>query len=136
MRIGDLGQSLALEAPVGDLAGEREHLVGLGMGLLQALGGGQDLAPPLVDLGQPGTGDRGHAPGRLDRLGVQVEGRRVGVRVLGPVARMDQVVEGLVPVLPVGEMVRQLLVVLGEPIGVELLDARSRPPGAAPAAAR
>lgn len=121
MRVGHVGHRLALQPPVGGLAGEREHQPGFDVCFLQALSGGQDLAAPLVDLREPGPGDRGLAACRLDGAGVQLQGDRVGVRVPGAIARMDQVLEGFEPVLSLGEVVRQLLIVLGEPVRVELL---------------
>ncbi len=121
MRVGHVGQGLAFEAPVTGLAGEREHVLGLRMGLVQALGRGQDLAAPLMDIRQPHTWDRGHAARGLEGPGVQVQRHRVGVGVARSVAGAHQVLEGLGPVLALREVVSQLFVVLGQPVGIELL---------------
>src|SRR4030095_4942734 len=43
-------------------------------------------------------------------------------RIASLVARSDEVFEGLGPRLALGEVMRQLLIVVGEPIGVKLLD--------------
>src|SRR5947208_2244606 len=80
-------------------------------------------AAALVDLDQPLSRQRRYHPsGDVERTAEEVEGGVVGVGVLGPIARAREVLERLGPLLAVLEMVRQLFVMLGETIGVEILD--------------
>ena len=110
------------EWPVGLGAREVEHPLALRDGLLDSRGAQKNLAAALVDLRTAEAGERRHGLGDLERARVPREGGGVGVGILGPVAGVHEVLEGLRPVLPLGEVMRQLFVVLGQPIGIELLD--------------
>jgi len=117
-----VGEGLALEAPVTGLAGELQHEVRLSEGLVQVLGRGQHLTAPLMDLGQPRARDPGRAAPGLDGPRVQIKRHRIGIRVARPIAGAHQVLEGLGPVLSLGEVVRQLFIVLGQAVRIELLE--------------
>src|SRR5260370_461719 len=81
------------------------------------------LALAMMDLHDPGGGQGGsHAPARLEGPRVEVERGLVGVGGLRPVPGPDEVGEGLLPVAAVLEVVGQLLGVLGQTVGVDLLD--------------
>src|SRR5438067_1486602 len=57
-----------------------------------------------------------------ERLAVEVERRLVGEAGAGAVTGADEVLERLLPRLAVHEMVGQLLVVLAQAVGIEILD--------------
>src|SRR5256884_8353548 len=81
------------------------------------------MAPATVDFRQLTRGpEAGGVASVLERPAVDVKRRLVGVGVLGAVAGAHEVPERLRPVLALVEVVRQLLVVLGETVRVELLD--------------
>jgi len=66
----------------------------------------------------------GHQP-EIERAGVVVERRLVGVGALGAPTRLDEMVERLVPPLPLPEVMGQLFAVIGD-AGLEELQLRQR----------
>ena len=60
--------------------------------------------------------------GGFEGARVVVEGSLIRVCVLGPVALPLELLQSLAPLLSLPEVMGQLLVVVGEAIGIELLD--------------
>ncbi len=121
--VGHLDHRFPLAHPVPDLARHLAHPLELGDGVRVAGEHAQRVPPVMVDLDDPGRGQgRAHLRARLERARVEVQGGRQRVGRLGPVPRADQVGERLLPVASVLEMVGELLRVVGEAVGVDLLD--------------
>ena len=125
----EIHQGLGLGEAVALLSGHREHPVELGDGVRRPAHEPPDLPAPLIDVHDPPRRQRWRdARGDLEGLGVRIERRLVRECVLGAIPRADQVLEGLGPVLAVDEVMSQLLIVVGQPVRVQLLDgAADRP---------
>ena len=89
----------------------------------------QHLAPAVMDLHDPRGLERGtHSRAHLQGPRVEVQRGLVGIGGLRAVTGADEVGEGLLPVTAVLEVVGQLLGVLGQAVGVDLLDGEADRP--------
>ena len=118
------GESDPLQAPVAQAAGGHQHPVEVGDSARKVPDGGVHEAPAQ---GYGGGCRKGRLPQPLAHLqgsGVVVQRVLVGVGGGRLVAGLHQVVQGLLPLLALVVVVGQRLVVLRQPVGVELLDGR------------